>query len=175
MLTFLLDSYKSKVLKAYRMRLATLYLSLLSLVFLTGFALAIPQYAILNSKREVLQNTHAINTKNVEVDEIKSEVNSIKSKLSIIKENGSQAPIISILEKVLSKRGSGISITALDLSRGGGPASIRIEGTADTRDALVAFSKRLQEEPSFSNAVLPVKDLAKNKDIRFSITVDSKF
>ena len=176
MLTFLLDEYKDKAAKAYHLRLWSLYLGLFTLVLSIGFALAIPEFAILRSKRSaaLLEKAAASSPKDASKP-IASEVKAIKDKVAVIKDISSKQPMAAILERALALRGSGIAITSISLTRGGQPGAIAIGGTASTRDSLVAFSKRLQNEPSFSNASLPVSSLAKNKDIPFSISIDSKF
>ena len=177
MLTFLLDEYKEKVLKDYHLRLWALHFGLFTLVLLSGAALAVPQFAILQSKRDavLLEKSASSSAATGETEAIKDEVRAIKEKLLVIKESSGKEPIALVLERALAKKGSGIVITSINLVRGGTPGAITLSGIASSRDALVAFSKRLQAEPAFSNATLPVSSLAKNKDIPFSIAIDSKF
>lgn len=49
-----------------------------------------------------------------------------------------------------------------------------ISGSADTREALVAFTRRLRSDPAFANVDLPISNFAADHDIRFSITINVK-
>lgn len=68
--------------------------------------------------------------------------------------------------------GDDISIGTFSLAREQGIVSkMTVTGVATTRAALAAFRGRLDADPRFSNAVLPLSNLAKDKALPFSITV----
>ena len=46
-----------------------------------------------------------------------------------------------------------------------------ISGDATTRQALADFRDRLLRQPEISDVVLPISNLAKDRDIKFSISV----
>lgn len=48
---------------------------------------------------------------------------------------------------------------------------IRIQGTAGTRDNLIAFVNNLKEEPLFEEIELPVSSFVKNEDLEFMLTL----
>ena len=177
MLTFLLNEYREKMLREYRLRLSSLYLAFLGVICLIGAALALPQYALLWSQKNaaLVQKEAAQKATEGNTGATSAEVKQIKSKLWTIKENENVEPMLKVLERLLSKKIPGISITSVALTRTAETGDIKVSGVASTREALVAFSKNLQSEPRYSNAELPVSSLAKNKDISFSISIDSEF
>jgi hypothetical protein len=51
------------------------------------------------------------------------------------------------------------------------PVTVTINGMGTSRESLVAFSHRLENEPAFASVVLPVSDLAQDSNIPFSIQI----
>jgi hypothetical protein len=175
MLTFLYGEYRDMVMRRYKLRLAAIHLGLLTIVFLIGTALSIPVYVLLESKlsaTKLEQGTPIVAGE--KPDTIQNEVAAIKEKLSLISKDNSEIPLTSVIEKLLSKKTEDIIFYSISLKRNAEMGTITIGGIASTRDALVAFSKRLQGEPSFSGVNLPVGSLTKSKDVPFNIAIDSK-
>jgi hypothetical protein len=50
-----------------------------------------------------------------------------------------------------------------------------VSGKAVSRDALLSFSKALKSNHRFESVDLPVSNLAKSKDIEFSISIKGTF
>jgi hypothetical protein len=177
MLTFLLNEYRDKMLREYRLRLSCLYLAFLGVIFLVGGVLSLPQYAALWSQKNGarIEKEAAQKATGQETGATSVEVKEIKSKLWAINENKDVEPVLPILETLLSKKVPGIAITTITLARKAAKGGIKVSGVAANREALVTFSKNLQSEPKYANAGLPVSSLAKNKDIPFTISIDSKF
>lgn len=69
-------------------------------------------------------------------------------------------------------QGASISITNVSLSRTAeGITPIQVSGVAIDRQSLAAFRDRLLSEPQFTSVDLPIANLAKDRDIPFSITI----
>jgi hypothetical protein len=73
------------------------------------------------------------------------------------------------IEVVLRQRGSGITITQIQYDDAN--AQVSLSGVANTREGLLAFAQRLRKAPGVTAADLPVNDLARNENARFTITV----
>lgn len=175
MFTFLTEEYKNRAVKAYRLRLALVYVGLSCALFATGFVLAIPSYAILYAKRNTaLLEERAISAGNADKT-IADEVKVLKEEIAVATRASQQAPVAAIFDKILSRQASNILISGITLKRGTESGTITLEGKATSRDSLVAFSKALQGEPSFTEVDLPVGSLAKSKDIPWTILITSKF
>src|SRR3989344_3730340 len=72
----------------------------------------------------------------------------------------------------LSKKTSSIKIDELAYILGQeNTAEIIIGGTSLTREALVSFVKALEDSKSFNKVNLPISNLAKDKNISFSISL----
>lgn len=79
-----------------------------------------------------------------------------------------------LIQNILSYRSEQIFINSMEISRSAGTstsAEVLIIGKADSRESLIDFKKSLEVEKTFRNIDLPVSDLAKSKDIKFSLRV----
>lgn len=177
MFTFLPEEYKKIALREYRFRLITLYLGLAFAFFVVTIAFSIPLFAITNAQKESALVERSALIKNLKEDPavLEKEVVLLNQKIKLIAETSDTQTLTSVIERVLVQKGPSIALTSLTLKRGGNAGTISISGIASSRDALVAFSKRLQGEPSFSKINLPVGALARNKDIPFSLAIESTF
>lgn len=90
----------------------------------------------------------------------------------------SSRPVLSLtaaIKKIAERKPVGVRIvglvyqpqeTATNLS-----AKLSLNGVSSSREAIVEFVKKLQQEPSFSSVNVPVSDFAKDRDIEFSLTL----
>jgi len=81
-----------------------------------------------------------------------------------------------LFESIINDRTAGIKIVSFNLDRrDGSQSSLVLNGTAITRDTLVLFQKTLEKEAMFSLVDLPVSDLAKSRDLTFSLRITGTF
>ena len=175
MFTFLPEEHKDAVVRKYRLKLVVVYIGLSCVLFATGFVLTIPSYAILYVKRQTsLIEERAAAARGADKS-IADEVKILKEETAVAKSASEQVSITVLLDKILSKQSAGILISSITIKKGAETGTISVEGKATSRDSLVAFSKSLQGEPSFTKVDLPVASLAKSKDLPWMITITSKF
>lgn len=175
MFTFLPPGYRQGVAREYRARLARISLGLGLIAVLIGAILAIPSYAILGSQKDALAlEKSALRASTEEDKAFAAETAALKEKIRAIDSAGDQTRITTVLDRVLSRRSYGVALNSIVLARDS-DRSIVLSGVALTRDNLVAFSKSLSGEPSFLKVDLPIGSLAKNKDVPFTIVIESKF
>lgn len=53
----------------------------------------------------------------------------------------------------------------------GGAGKLQIQGIAPTREALAGFKSKLESSDLFSKVEIPIADLARDKDLPFSLTI----
>ena len=176
MFTFLFDEYKKEARSEYFRKLAVLYLSLALVAAIVACALLVPGFALVASKRNALKTAQsaALAEKSAQNQAIEDEAREVKAKIETLSGLRKNSGVWGAIERLSLKRGTGIALQSIVIARKDDQNTMTISGMADSRDALVAFSKRLQGEPSFSNINLPVSSLAKSKDIPFSLTIDFK-
>lgn len=99
-------------------------------------------------------------------------IKSTNSKLTIINSTMKYSPFGPSLDAVLSNKNAGIHLSEVNYSAtGSSTANISISGVSNTREALVTFVKNLKDSNVFRAVDLPVSNLAKDKNIDFSITM----
>jgi hypothetical protein len=179
MFTFLPKEYRSEVLKEYRKRVFSIAFGFLALLGLAAVILSIPAYVIISAKKTSVTLTSKSNS--VAADEaanalFETRLKQIQTETAELNKISDKQSILSVIDLVNRRVVPGIRLTGMTFGRTeSGVGAINLAGMADTRDALVSFSKSLKGEPTFLNISLPVSALAKGKDIVFSITIDSKF
>ncbi len=175
MFYFLPQDSKKEAVSEYRQRLAIVGTGLLLAFLVAGCVLALPTYQIMKIRKEsaVLERDALVTSLKDDPAMLQAEVRDINGKVSTLKGTSESATIMATLDRLLAQRGNSIAITNVSIKRSGTGSSLTLSGIASTRDALVAFSKRLQGEPSFKNVNLPVNSLARSKDIVFNISIDS--
>jgi hypothetical protein len=160
------------------MRVVIVCLGLVIAAMLSGAILTVPTFVATNSQRQSMAEDKARVQAGIGSErdaQVTAEVRAIKAQLAILSARAESKTVVSVLERVLAQPRSGISITGLSLRRDAEKGTIVVQGVANTRSDLVAFSKGLQGEPSFSRVDLPVSSLAKGTDISFTIRIESAF
>lgn len=173
MINVLPESGREAVRKEYYLRLAVLALVSLGGVSLVVAASFMPAYLEGREERESLKEQ-------LELAEIAAarEAESFVAKdiafagkaLPVIETNLSVARPSLYIAEVLEARSSAVLISQIEFEGGEGPM-VRVSGTALTRDALLAFSRRLSQARGAPTVDLPVSNLAKNENAPFFLTV----
>lgn len=168
MFTFLPAEFAESVRKEYRARARFVSFGLLSV------ALALAVAGLLPATTSLWVKTRAVAPASTEeTAALEARLADIKAKTAALTAAAEERGMLSALEKVLSRKGEGIKVHSVSLRRGSSSGAIVVSGVAATREGLVAFSKDLQGEASFTQVVLPIASLTRARDVSFSITIDT--
>ena len=97
-------------------------------------------------------------------------VKSINQKLNVIDSSLDYLKITPIINTILSNKTKLIYINSLAYtSNSSTTVTFSINGISGTRESLVSFKKDLDKTALFKNIDLPISNLAKDKDIDFSM------
>jgi len=178
MFTFLKGEYRKEIIGEYRRRLSVFGFFFVLFFVLILIGLSLPAFINLRvEKNAVFSNREAVSKKITDngLAEIETRVKKLNKFTAIIKQKSAEQTTVSAIEKIVSERGIGISISSLSMERKNDGWTIIISGKAISREMLVDFSKKLAIVPSFSAVDLPVSSLAKSQDISFTVSLRSKF
>lgn len=179
----LLPKEEMKLLrKEYRLRLCIIALFFISCAVVVGIIALVPAYLEAQQKMAEAQSRLAA----YEKSEVASGANQIEKELIqtqvlaekiLAEENNVIAS--EIIQKIVSHRSNSISLFSFQFSREAGtstPTSVVVQGRAATRENLLAFKKALESDKTFSAVDLPLSDLAKSRNISFTVrfTIDHK-
>jgi hypothetical protein len=163
---------KDAIIKEYKLRRLTLLLVFAICVEASFLIFLFPTWLV-SSYREREVTARA--------DEMRSEfdptaspqtgaVKAINAKLNIIDSALEYPKLLPFVDLVISKKTSAISIDEFTYdSTASSTAHMSVQGVSETREALVAFQKRLADSNAFASVDLPISNLAKDKNIEFTI------
>ena len=176
--TLLPEKEIKKLKKEYRTRLVIFLLFFMSCSVFVGIISLAPAYIFsYTQEKEVLDRLAELQIKRQTdvVGSIKKELTDVTTIINKIKTGSDSVIYSNIVSKIISQKPSGVSIKSFDMQATGESATSTIiaviQGKAITRESLVAFKDRLTKDPLISKVELPVSDLAKSRDISYSIKV----
>ncbi len=178
----LLPEDEIKILRReYHIRLFITIVFFISSFFVIGILSLIPSYIYTNGVEEKI----AQKTSDIEKDRKASGIDSIERELindnkkikKLISDSTNTASYFDLVQKVISSKKSGITVYSFNISKGEAttsPIVIVFSGKSPTREALINFKEGLELERNFSKVELPISDLVKNKDLTFSIRLETR-
>ncbi len=177
MFNLLPENLKQKIKSEYKIRLLIAILIFVVFLEFTFLALLAPSWlSSYYRKKEMLVNEDA-----KIVAQLASSTSSIISTIQLTNnrlrtlDNSFQYPSVApALNVILSKKTNSIHINQLSFTLNNDKnktASIALSGISATREALVSFSKNLQNSGVFKSVDLPVSSLTKDSNLEFSINI----
>ncbi len=157
----------------YILRVATMYGFLLSGVFIASAALMIPTYVLTSTQLTGARDegNRMAETKQ-KFDAAFGEIRIANTVMVQLRKESSTVDISSVIEEVVRVAPRGIAFTTFQATREGVVLkSMLIQGVADNRTALASFKNALEGSEYFSQALVPISDLARDSELPFVLTV----
>ncbi|MFQ5661917.1 MAG: hypothetical protein ACE5F2_01550 [Candidatus Paceibacteria bacterium] len=177
----LLSQKDKKILHSeYKLRVLITVLMFLFFTILAGGVELVPSYFISESKERATKEHSDIIKESVakrEKDVSSTVLFETKEKLTLLSFDEKSVSLRALFESVLDNKPKSVRINGIsyDKSRAGEVSKIFVTGEADAREPLLEFKKLLNKEAQFTEAFLPVSNLASDRDIKFSITITGNF
>ncbi|HEY4511725.1 MAG TPA: hypothetical protein VJH55_02700 [Candidatus Paceibacterota bacterium] len=173
----LLPEDKKVILKNdYLLRFSIVAVLLACLVIVIGIVLLLPSYLLLHATELALEDELRLkqNTESSkEYEKLRGLIKNANADLATL--TPTEVTVRELIELVVNKKGPAISIAHITATRKTDRAvTMLVGGVAKTREDLVAFTRVLEADRAFEKVVLPVSNLAKSKDIVFTLSVYSK-
>lgn len=168
---------KKDMIRGFYFRLGTMFFLMLGVVMLVATIALLPSYflsiAKVNSVSEKLNLEESAATQSINQNTA-AEISVLDRKLTILERAEKNKFLVSerVIREVLARKLDDIKITELsyDASKAG-EMSIRIRGTAPSRERLLQFRMALEQDPMFKNVDLPISNFVKGSNIQFTITL----
>lgn len=126
----------------------------------------------LNKTQKILSSAQLINI-SPKAQEIENKIIDLNKKIARIKSlSKSKSEYAAVLGVVNSISQEGVNILSFVLENQDG--KFKLTGSADTRDHLLSFKEKLQNNGSFKNITIPLKSLEKPDNISFEISFNYK-
>lgn len=168
---------KSAVEKEYKLRRLVVLTMLLVVTLCIGMVLMFPTY--LNSHINNQNVSEALRLVSEELSKgstkvtTPEEVASLREKITILNASKQQASPYAIFFQVLKVKTANIRVADFVYKKGEAPEpdTLVLIGNSRTRDALTQFDRALEAQSQFASVDLPISNLAKDKDIDFTLTI----
>lgn len=164
---------QKQVNREYWIRVCSVWLFLLGSAGVMVVLLYIPSYLLLQTQLKVKQSAHAEVNNQAEqfkqAEEAFTHSNEVAQLLLSSKEEVAFSFVMDEIQKIAPE---GIVVTNFSFTRKDTKLEIvTISGQADARASLSRFREALELHPLFKVASLPLSNLAKDRDIAFTISI----
>lgn len=163
---------KKRLLFEYWVRVTSVWLMVWSVALLVSACIVLPAYVLISSQVDVYAESAKIASEKVASYENVSDqlVQASVQAQQIVAVKESMFSTYSALFKEL--QGAGVEITELNMNQVDGVMEpITINGIAADRQTLASFRDRILAEPIVEEVELPISNLARDSDIKFTIQV----
>ncbi len=125
-----------------------------------------------NKEKDITSQMEEINKSSSyqDADPVYSTIESTNFKLKIINTNLQYFNIVPLIKLILSNKIPGVSVGELSfVSSGAKSSTISLKGISVSRDLLILYKDALEKTKVFSRVDLPISNLAKDKNLIFTI------
>ena len=173
MINLLPPTARKHVTREYWLRVSIVWLALLLVVIIIIAVLQIPSYYLIRSQLSAYQ-TEYDNAKSQQEDFSDAETE-VKTANELAKHAyNADIPLTAseVITTIKELAGAEVQLLQFTITNENNSANeIDIRGVASTRVALADFSKALIDHKYFSEANVPIENLANDQDLNFEITI----
>lgn len=163
---------KRSITIEYWIRVISVWFVLFGVAALTVAVLNVPVYFLIQSQLHthstLFSDAHEQNTS---YEKIEAEIVKANDTATLLIGMKNIDPIVPLITKIESLKNQKITLTSFSVTRNASTElnSLSIIGVAVDRTSLVDFSRAIEATDTFSEASIPLSNLAKDKDIPFTI------
>lgn len=173
MINLIPPSAKKSITLEYWVRVISVWALLCASALLCATFVFLPVYVLISS--QVAAYTESANSASEKIASYENVTSGLirasqEAKTAIA--GTSFVPISDYITIIESAQSASIDVTNISIGRSAeGISPIQLSGVATERQALATFRDRLLAEAQFTSVDLPIANLAKDRDIPFSITI----
>lgn len=157
----------------YWVRVVSVWLLLLTFAVVITAALMVPSLALIRSQLLASGGMYqSVSERNDVYTHLETEVSSANTIAQKLVSLDNETLFSNLIAELQGLMGVHVQIQSISFARTEGKIeSITISGDASSRAALVQFRDSIESHRFFDSAELPLSNLAKDKDVPFSITI----
>lgn len=179
MLNLLTPEEKKSIKREYRVRTAAVVVTFMFFTVVFAIAGLLPAYfhVTVNLKiRNTDLSNLAVQSEQEGDDSVALALGRTSTILNFIEiEDDPKIAPTYIIERALTARPVGVSVTTLSFDASETGKVLTVAGNADTRASLIEYSRNLGNQPGFISTNVPAEDLAQAANIDFRLTVRGEF
>ncbi len=177
MFNVLPDILKEEIKIEYRSRRLIVILLFVLLVQISFLVLLFPSWLISRYKEQEMlgqSNSQKSSITSKNADSIMQTISDTNSGIGAINTTFKYEKVAPLWNEIIAARSKSVSLLQLTyVSTGPSSATLSVRGISATREALVSFVKKLGDSKTFLNVDSPISNLAKDKDIDFTVNLDA--
>ncbi len=164
---------KKNITLEYWVRVGSVWALLLAFALACASFIFLPVYVLISSQVDAYtESANSASAKIASYENVTTGLVRASQEARTVMAGANFTPVSEYMSIINAAQGNNITITNVSMSRAEeGIAPIQLSGVALDRQSLAAFRDRLLNEEQFSAVELPIANLAKDKDISFSITI----
>ncbi|HMA79135.1 MAG TPA: hypothetical protein VKP88_08580 [Candidatus Paceibacterota bacterium] len=164
---------KRAMLREYWQRVALVWLLCLCGCMVLAGLLTAPSFVLVQSQLQAYQSqVQSAAAMASEQDALAETITTTNEQAATVLAAGQVPSMTAYLEQVRALANQGITISRIEVVRADTSISeVVVSGVADTRVSLTTFANRIESSPQFSEASVPLENLAANEDIAFTLQI----
>jgi hypothetical protein len=176
MINLIPEIVRTQIVKEYWVRTSSVFLLLTSVASVMVVVFALPVYVLISYQVDVYTDSATVAAARVaEYDTSTSALIEANKMAQQVTDLRSVQNFSSLIELVEAERKDGVVISGFSFNRDGVKVTpFQVNGRAATRQDLADFRAALLRQEIVEEAILPISNLAKDKDIEFSLSVKLK-
>lgn len=143
-------------------------------VFVIGTILLVPSFVAAISSREAgkvrLETTRRLLDRQKDAT-AGSDIASMREKMALILDGNDSISSSDILARVVDIVPDQVSLQSMLWRDEGETSFLDVTGSADTRNALIAFGDALRSSGLFADVTIPIESLAQQNDLQFRLSL----
>lgn len=160
-----------KLRREYRLRFLSILFFVCSFAIITSILLLSSSYLLLSlyekaySSESATREGEAVTKLNENFNKKVNQVHALVQKLPI----KNQVADIEIANLLFAYANEGVKLETIEISPDAGKTLVTIRGNALTRDTLLQFRDRINNDSKFKDFVIPIESLTRQKDVSFNV------
>jgi hypothetical protein len=176
MINLIPPSAKKKIITEYWARTVSVWFYIWASALLLGAFVMVPVYVLVDlqvsNSSESAASAEAVLAS---YDDLSKQLNSANIDAKSLLESRRYGLLSDYTKLFFELENSDVSLSQVSISRAkDGIGPVQISGSATTRQALASFREALLDLSKVESVDLPISNLAKDKDIQFTLTVKIK-
>lgn len=166
--------------REYRTRILIVLICFISCGIIVGIISLLPSYILsYTQEKDSIGKLESVKKSRVDngADTYSKELSDSSDILQSLKKDHDPIIFSEILKRIIQYKNKSVSLNAFQISKTPNASSsieMMILGKAMTRESLLEFKKNIEQDAGILKVELPLSDLAKSKDVSFSLKINFK-
>lgn len=156
----------------YLMRVGATYCLLFAATVVLLTVALVPTYVLVRAQMSGAIAHEGTQEQDADIVQIENDVAKTEAIIAELKKIPEAPRMSAVIHEIEKSAPAGISFSNFTIGHvNGALGPIQVQGVADRRENLVAFKQALEAHALFESASVPIADLARDRELSFSMTI----